>query len=222
MKLQCPACRRDVPAIQCNVAADVAVCANCNESFAISAQVARFGDGIPVDVAAPPSGAWFHDDGFGTWEVGATTRSWIALYLVPFMMVWSGFSLGGIYGTQFSEGKFDLFRSLFGIPFLLGTLLFGSLALMAVCGKVRLRVHNDEADLLVGIAGIGWRKSFTWSTVTSIEERVSLTQYPGGRGAHLVLDGPQRMSFAGMLSEPRRTFVLRVLRERIAASSPRG
>lgn len=54
------------------------------------------------------------DNGF---EISATTESPIAFFLVPFMLVWSGGSLGGIYGTQIANGHFNLFLSLFGIPF---------------------------------------------------------------------------------------------------------
>ena len=66
----------------------------------------------------------------------------MAFFLVPFMCVWSGGSLGGIYGSQFFQSKFDLSMSLFGIPFVLGTLLFGSFALMTVCGKVVVSIRE--------------------------------------------------------------------------------
>ena len=53
-----------------------------------------------------------------TVSLGATTRSPIAFFLVPFMCVWSGGSLGGVYGSQVLNGEFDLGISLFGIPFI--------------------------------------------------------------------------------------------------------
>jgi hypothetical protein len=68
---------------------------------------------------APPNGAGFEQlaDGF---RIGATTRSWMALFMIPFTCVWSGMSLGGIYGKQVSSGRFDPGSSLFGVPFLIG------------------------------------------------------------------------------------------------------
>jgi len=44
--------------------------------------------------------------------------------VIPHVVVTSK-SLGGIYGSQIMKGKFVLGQSLFGIPFLLGTLVFG-------------------------------------------------------------------------------------------------
>ena len=38
------------------------------------------------------------------------------------MLIWSGGSLGGIYGTQIANQEFSLLQSLFGIPFIIGTI----------------------------------------------------------------------------------------------------
>ncbi|MBI2477147.1 MAG: hypothetical protein HYV60_00350, partial [Planctomycetia bacterium] len=106
-----------------NVATDVAVCPNCGEVFPLSSIVATQDVPTEFEINDPPAGAWFYDD-FRGWRIGASTRSRAAFFLVPFMCVWSGFSLGGIYGTQIAKGEFNLGMSLFGIPFVLGTLLF--------------------------------------------------------------------------------------------------
>ncbi len=74
MKLHCPRCKRAIPVAQLNVERDVALCANCDEAFAISDLLAE-GQGADVDVASPPKGAWFRET-FDGWETGATTRSW--------------------------------------------------------------------------------------------------------------------------------------------------
>src|SRR5512137_2776592 len=100
MKVQCPKCHVDVPPANVNVAADTVWCAGCNEAFALSELVGKAGgEEVPIEVPPePPRGAWFEKN-FDGWEVGATTRSPIAFFLVPFMCVWSGGSLGGIYGS---------------------------------------------------------------------------------------------------------------------------
>src|SRR4051812_39865012 len=130
MKLNCPVCHTFIPVSQINVQADVAACAKCNEVFAVSDLVAEGQGDIECDLASPPQGAWFLDEGFA-WTLGATTRSGLAFFLVPFMCVWSGFSLVGIYGTQIAAGEFRLAQSLFGIPFLLGTIFMGAGAIMS-------------------------------------------------------------------------------------------
>ena len=115
------------------------------EVFRLSSLVQATASG-PVDLNEPPPGAWYQED-FDGFVVGATTRHPIAFILVPFMCVWSGFSLGGIYGSQIAQGRFNLFESLFGIPFIIGTLIFGSMALMSVCGKVIVRVRDSGGNV---------------------------------------------------------------------------
>jgi hypothetical protein len=147
----------------------------------------------------------------GTVIVGATTRSPAAFFIVPFMCVWSGFSLGGIYVTQIISGKFDLVSSLFGIPFLIGTIIFGTLALMTVCGKVEVTIGRNSS-VFIGIGSLGWSRRFDWLTIKSIREEVTKTQYPGSSGAAIVLEGARRLKFGGGLNEERRYFILSALK----------
>lgn len=210
MQVLCPRCRQVLAGNDLNVATDLARCVRCDEVFTLSTLVAAQASG-PVNLDDPPRGAWYRSD-FDGFTVGATTRHFVALFLVPFMCVWSGGSLGGIYGTQIMQGKFNLFMSLFGIPFLLGTLFFGSIALMAVCGKVVVRVANAEGVVFTGIGSIGWRQTFDPSEVTAVR----IESYgSGNRGSTMtiVLDGPQKLRFGGGLTEPRRDFIANVLRQ---------
>ena len=158
MKVVCPRCRNVLGGDDLNAATDIARCSACDEVYRLSALVQATESG-PFDPNDAPRGAWFRTelDGF---SVGATTRHPIAFFLVPFMCVWSGFSLGGIYGTQFANGQFNLLMSLFGIPFVLGTVVLGAGALMAVCGKVVVQVSESEGVVFTGIGMLGRRKSF--------------------------------------------------------------
>jgi hypothetical protein len=211
MKVQCPKCHANVPPANVNVAADAVWCAGCNEAFALS-DLTRKGteDRAPIEVPPePPRGAWFEKN-FDGWEVGATTRSPIAFFLVPFMCVWSGGSLGGIYGSQMASGQFNLVMSLFGIPFILGTLLFGSIALMAVCGKVVVRVRGEQGEVFVGVWCLGWRRRFDPAGI----HRVYENERPGRRGnsTEIVMEGDERITLASGLNDNRRYFMLQVLR----------
>jgi hypothetical protein len=215
MKANCPKCHALIPATQMNVATDVAACPACGEVFVLSTIVATQDVSSEFDINDPPPGAWFSDDLSG-WRIGASTRSPAAFFLVPFMCVWSGFTLGGFYGTQIVKGEFDLGMSLFGIPFVLGTLLFGGLAVMTVFGRVDVIVTDTVGRLFTGIGPLGWTRRFDWSEVTRIEE-VVLYQYSGSNGQVISLVGKTRLKFGGMMSEVRRHFVLqglRVLRHR--------
>ena len=155
MKLSCPTCATLIANDQVNVQTDVAFCTQCEQAYSISALIAAGQDAEEYESIEPPRGVWF-DELYGGWTLGASTRSPIAFFLVPFMCVWSGFSLGGIYGMQIIEGEFNLLLSLFGIPFVLGTLLFGSIAIMSVCGKITLTVNGQTGKLFEGVGPIGW------------------------------------------------------------------
>jgi hypothetical protein len=200
-----------IPSAQLNVATDVAVCPRCDEVFALSSMVVTEDVSPEFDINDPPKGAWFYDD-FRGWRIGASTRSPAAFFIVPFMCVWSGFSLGGIYGTQFVKGEFDLSMSLFGIPFFLGTLLFGAFAVMTVFGRVEVAVTDTAGRFFWGVGPIGWTRRFDWSAVTRIEEGVPDSNNLGSTGQVISLEGKTRLSFGGMVSEARRYYLLQGLR----------
>jgi hypothetical protein len=154
-----------------------------------------------------PGGAWFRQEADRV-VVGATTRSPVAFFLVPFMCVWSGGALGGIYGSQIAEGQFNPVMSIFGIPFVLGSILFWAVALMAVCGKVEVIINRDGATIFTGIGSLGWKRRLDWLSVKTVREESATTRYPGSHGAGLVIEGKQRVKFGTGLNEARRFFVL--------------
>ena len=166
LEVVCPRCRSDVPLEDVNVANDIALCRKCAYDFSF-AEAINQAESEPVDLTKPPKGVWYKRTSNG-FELGSSTRSAAAFFLVPFMMVWSGGSLGGIYGSQIAKGDFNLGMSLFGLPFLFGTILFGSIAVMTVCGKFVVRAEGCDGELFVGAAGIGYRKKFRWDEVKDI------------------------------------------------------
>lgn len=215
MKITCPKCKLVIPASRLNVGTDLAVCENCDEAFAISSLVASGQVPDDFNINNPPRGAWFEDTGNG-WRLGASTRSPIAFFLVPFMCVWSGFSLGGIYGSQIVNGEFNILLSLFGIPFLLGTLMIGSIALMSVFGKVEISIQDDAGRVFAGIGSIGWTRRFDWALISAIEEDFPSYHQTGNTGMVIALVGQTRLKFGGMMSDSRRYYLLQSLRKLLA------
>jgi len=211
-KLLCPKCRAEIPLADVNVTTDIALCRRCEKTWSYSELI---GDSrLPnLDLQNPPGGAWFHETAPNAFEVGVTTRSATAFFLVPFMCVWSGFSLGGIYGTQFRQGHFNLSQSLFGIPFILGTLLFGSIAVMTVAGKITVKVNGDDGAIFTGVGPVGWRRKFNWRDVTDIRR----TEYYGRRGSvsqQITFDGQKQLNFGSNLGGGRLDFMFAVLRRK--------
>ncbi len=224
MKIHCPKCQGEIPTRQMNLSADVALCHACDEAFAISRIVRgevedpleREGVADDFDIHQPPPGARFDDLGIG-WRVSATLRSGLALFFVPFTLVWSGFSLSGIYGSQLLKGELDLVASLFGIPFLLGTVVLGTVSLMSLLGKVVIAADEMDADqgkVFVGVGPVGWTRRFRWSEVEAIEE--SLTSWESNNQHHRQITLRREkgdISTGSMLKEARRRYLLQAVRQ---------
>jgi hypothetical protein len=214
MRVFCPKCQREIASADVNVAADVAFCRPCNEAFELSDLVdddEQASDAAPpTEMLVPPRGAWFEKDLDG-FTVGATTRSCMAFFLVPFTCVWAGGSLGGIYGSQIAKGQFEPVLCLFGIPFLLGSLFLCAFTLMTVAGKLTVTVRRGEGVVFVGVGPLGWRKRFNPSEVRRVHEEVRRGS-KGSTSRNIVLEGAERVELGSMLSEERQRFVLQVLR----------
>jgi hypothetical protein len=207
--MNCPSCNKPVPNDQVNIQADIGKCNNCGSVFRISETLSNVRDGFNME--NPPGGIWV-DRGFNELTIGASTRSPIAFFLVPFMLVWSGISLGGIYGTQLMSGEFDLTMSLFGIPFILGSVLFWALTLMTICGKVEFKLNQDGGSVFTGLGSkVGLRKSFRWDEINSIREGTTNLRYPGSQGHTIVLEGKKRIVTGSGLNDARRYYIFKSL-----------
>ena len=125
-----------------------------------------FADRHVVPVMTPPKGVDLVEtmDGF---RLTLSTRSCIAIFLVPFTLFWAGGSLGGIYGMQIKQGKFDLMMSLFGLPFLVGSFFLIALTVMSVCGRTIVELAGGKFSIRTGALGVYRTQSAPWSEVRS-------------------------------------------------------
>ena len=220
--MKCPNCKSEIIQQDINIQADIAQCASCSTVFKISSTFNSsdhsnysFDNEIDAgfDLSKPPSGAWVKK-GRENLIIGATTRSAIAFVLVPFMLVWSGGSIGGIYGTQVLSGEFSLFMSLFGIPFLIGSVIFWRLAFMAIWGKVVVTLDIGGGTIFTGIGNLGKTKKFVWTEITSVKEETSISYSRKGSRAttKIYLEGQKRVGFGSSLNEERRYYVLQSIK----------
>jgi hypothetical protein len=217
MIVQCPKCSRVLSSEEMNVNTDVAVCRSCNSAFKLSeAILPEVSDKLSIE--NPPSGVTFEHlpNGF---TITASTRSGSAIFLVPFALVWSGFSLAGLYGSQYSSGVFDLSKTLFGIPFLIGSIILLTTAAMKVFGEIIINVDNSEGSVFIGIDPIGWKRFFNWRDISSIHEGPGRFRPEYGPAYPVIfLEGNTRIAFGSQLTDERRYFVLKVLRKMRIAS----
>jgi len=221
--MKCPDCYTRIPNENLNIAADIAQCPSCDLVFKISDNIprrarqeakAKMEIDENFDISQPPNGAWINQ-GEGELIVGATTRSFMALFMVPFMLIWSGGSLGGIYGSQIMNGEFNLFMSLFGIPFLLGSILFWGITLMFITGKVEITLDQREGKVFTGVGKIGYTKRFDLDDITTVREKIT-TGNKERTGTAIALEGQKQITFGGFLSESRRYYLLKTLQKVLA------
>ena len=125
-----------------------------------------FADRNIVPVMTPPKGVDLVEtmDGF---RLTLSTRSCIAIFLVPFTLVWAGGSLGGIYGTQIAKGEFNWMMSLFGLPFLVGSVALIGLTVMSVCGRTVVELAGGKFSIRTGALGVYRTRSAAWHDVRS-------------------------------------------------------
>jgi hypothetical protein len=109
-------------------------------------------------------------DNLTGFQVVLSTASWVTLILWPFMLVWAGGSLGGIYGPQIKSGEFSWMMSLFGLPFLAGSVILFGVAFMSTFGRVIVESGQDGLlRIRKGGLGLYWTKSAAWMDVVSAE-----------------------------------------------------
>ena len=209
MKFRCPTCSVDYLPENINIQTDLALCKHCGQMARLSEQPDT--DDNLIDLQNPPKGAWYRQ-AMSEVVIGGTTRSGSAFMLVPFTCVWAGGSLGGIYGSQLASGKFEPFLAFFGLPFLVGSIFLIGTTIMAVCGKVELRLRGGQGIVFVGVGQFGWKRPFNLDEINSITEQDATKQYPGSGGGCIVLEGKTRLRFATGLTETRRYFMLHALK----------
>ena len=205
--MNCPKCKAEIASTDINIEKDIAKCMNCNHVFTISSVVKIH---RVIDVNNPPKGAWYFDE-YRSTIVGASTRSPIAFFLVPFMLVWSGGSLGGIYGGQILSGEYSLMMSLFGLPFLIGTIILGSVTAMAIAGKVELKFDKEIGTIFTGVGNIGITKTFNWKDIDEVKETSSILRNSSSNNQNISFIGQSKTSFGTGLNDEKRYFILCIL-----------
>jgi hypothetical protein len=215
MKATCTKCYQEIDPANINVAADVAYCPSCNETFRLSNLIGprntkqqNSEELVPssFDLHDPPKGVTFKEE-YPKTIISASTRSPVAFFLVPFALVWSGGSLGGIYGTMIFTGVFNPIMALFGLPFLAGSVLLWAFTLMSIAGKIELTMDGDHGEIFTGVGSIGKREKFSWDEIDAVDEDQTVSYRRRGRSSvrnSIVLKGKGMVKFGSGLSEDKR------------------
>jgi hypothetical protein len=157
----CPHCNASIALNDVNVATDIALCRACGEtnSFAlISGTAAVTSDAL----LHTPKHITLSKDLLNGTVITYRKSSAILLFLIPFTALWSGGSMWGIYGTQINEGRFDLFQSLFGLPFLFGSVVLLSVIIFLLFGRWVITLHKNAGRVFLGVGPFGWTRHFIY------------------------------------------------------------
>lgn len=172
---KCPLCGSGIAMDDINVAADIALCRACGKTSPFS--VIAGGAAISPDILSNPPGSVRVSQDFreGT-TIIYRKLSGALFFLIPFTAFWSGLSMWGIYGTQFKKGEFDLSQSLFGLPFLIGTIVLLSIIMFLFFGKWKITMRKGFGTIFMGVGSFGWTRYFNYDRDTLVSMRMTNTR----------------------------------------------
>ena len=195
----CPKCGKRVGMEDINVSADILLCKACGETSRFSEVVDRErADELGPDDSAvlsrpPPKHLKMVVDpesieGRTTFVFRRFDR--MVFFLIPFTAVWGGLSMYGIYVRQFLDHTFRLGESLFGLPFLIGTLVLLATCLYGLFGRQVLTLARGKGRYWRGVGPVGWGRDFVFGRETRIDCAPALIGRRGGVRLELQLREP--------------------------------
>ena len=168
----CPGCGHTIPLDDINVAKDLALCRACGKTWTFSL-VNATKELKNISPENPPKGVRVETDYEGATKITYKRVSPAAIFLVIFTAFWGGGSMFGIYGTQLKKGHFSLGESLFGLPFLFGTIVLCSATAFCLFGRWEVRVRGRDGSVFVGVGPLGWRRPFSCGPDTRVSLEMS-------------------------------------------------
>lgn len=210
---RCPNCGKELPLADVNMAQDVALCRACNYTgpFLAASAVPAMTD---EELARPPRRVSLVRE-FGDALTITCRPSRASLwFLIPFTMFWSGFSMAGIYGSQIWKGEFDPKLCLFGLPFLIGTIVLVTIILFQLFGKTTVTLSKGRVRVFTGLFGKGRAREMDCGPGTTVTLASSNFRSNNVTQMEIVLkSGEQELKFgAMMLTDPAKKYVAAVLR----------
>ena len=214
MEYYCQSCSASIPLEDINVAADIALCRKCGAINSFAALRTATTDTTLLS-KPPPKGVKVERDMMGNGTVITYRRIPVGFlfFFIPFTALWSGGSMYGIYGTQIIKGEFDLQQSLFGIPFLIGTIVLVFILLFCLFGKWTIRLDRGNGTVFVGVGILGWKRKFTYnlsSTVRIAEDSNIRVNRQPLRSITVKTDNKQ-FAFGGFIRDDAKEFIAATL-----------
>lgn len=194
-----------------NVATDLALCRSCGNTSAFSVVTGSSEISLAA-LAKPPRCVKIERDFSGATVITYRKLSRVLVFLIPFTAFWSGLSMWGIYGNQFRKGEFDLEQSLFGLPFLLGTVVLLSIITFLFAGKWRITLKKGVGTVFVGVGTLGWTRTFSYNRDTLVSMRMTNVRVNEvSQKGILIRNETADLVFGTMLKEDAKQFITAVI-----------
>ena len=208
---KCPSCGAVIPLDDVNVSKDVALCRACGQSTAFSLISAAAEINLQ-SLAQPPRGIRMEEEPGGALKICYKRISPVVLFLIPFTLLWGGGSMGGIYGSQIWKGKFDPHLSLFGIPFLVGTIVLLCIISYLLFGKWEITLNGGAGTVFTGIGALGWTRRFSYDRSTVVSLRLTNIRYGSGynsvpQKAVSIRTGEKELAFGTLIKDEAKQFI---------------
>ena len=213
----CPKCGAAISPDDINVSADLMLCRRCGETSSFADAVSEASD-ERILLKPPPNHLAIATDPMDPERRTTITYkkvSLLALFFVPFTCFWAGGSMAGIYGSQIVKGAFDPKLSLFGLPFLIGSIVLVSACLFMLFGKRVLELKGGEAKYFAGVFGIGLRKRFHYDCQTKVSRGAAAIQQKGQTIEEIQIspsDGSGKIRIFALTDDDALNYILEFLR----------
>lgn len=210
---RCPNCGQELPLADVNVAQDVALCRACGftGSFLSAATVPQLSD---EEMARPPKRVSLTREFGDALTITCRPKRTALLFLVPFVAIWSGVSMAVIYVVPLATGQFEWKMGLFGLPFLIGTVVLVAIILNVLVGRTTVTLTKGKVQ--VGTHLLGWQRirEMECDRETSVSLQKSSYRVNHVPQPEIVLSsGGKELRFGAMgLSDEAKKYVAGVLR----------
>ena len=220
----CPYCGKTIPISELQPAADLAICRTCEESFSIT-QLISDQELADVDLDTPPKHVTLINAESGLYIVYRRIPG-IFWFLLPFTCVWSGGSVGTHYIVPFLAGaEMPPSQLLFGIPFLIGTLILLTALIYMLFGCRRIGIHPEESDrgvieVFTGVGKLGITKRIRYQLSTTValkEGSMRVNNEP--LDDICIRSDDDELRFGPMLPEPHKRYIAALIQASIGRGS---
>ena len=209
MSLNCPKCGASLDMKKnVNISLNMGHCEQCGWTGEIHEGLKKHVEKRDYDLNNPPNGIEIIKGGHSI-QFLISTKSWLWLFLVPFMCAWSGFSMFSIGSLIIQDPKGNWFLFFFGLPFFLGSIVLLMVNIMLMFGQMSIDLERFEGVIKTGAFGLNWTRRFDWKNVRSVE-----TVYSKGKHGTLKesalkfnVNGGKDRKFGYFLSDEKRGFL---------------